>query len=128
MLALEQQEVGEGVGLGTQWGGDGLDAAGTAGCCAPVGEVWWRGEVAAGAEEVGECPHEFGGVAVGVGEQRAGISGRGRDDQACGGGDDVCRVDGVAVIGEVCGEVAPPGWCGGHALGPAGRAGDDGVR
>ncbi|WP_424863169.1 hypothetical protein [Streptomyces sp. MMS24-I29] len=128
LLALEQQEVGEPVDLGAQWGGDGLDAAGAAGCCALVGEVWWRGEVAVGAEEVGECSYEFGCVAVGVGEQCTGIAGRGRNDQARSGGDDIGRVDGVAVIGEVRGEVAPPGWCGRHALGPAGRAGDDGVR
>ncbi|GHA76532.1 hypothetical protein GCM10010345_93110 [Streptomyces canarius] len=128
LLALEQQEVGEGVDLGAQWAGGGLDAAGAAGCCASFGEVWWRGEVAVGAEEVGERSHEFGCVAVGVCEQCAGVAARGRNDQACGGGDNVCCVDGVTVIGEVCGEVAPPGWCGGHALGPAGGAGDDGVR
>jgi hypothetical protein len=34
----------------------------------------------------------------------------------------------VAMIGEVGGEVAPPGRYGGHAFGPAGRAADDSVR
>lgn len=80
-----------------------------------------------GAEEVGECSHEFGCAVVGVGEQCARVAGRGRNDQACSGGDDVCCVDGVAVVCEVCGEVASPGLWGGRAFGPVGRAGDDGV-
>ncbi|GAB1339764.1 hypothetical protein ACE1SV_74100 [Streptomyces sp. E-15] len=81
-----------------------------------------------GAEEIGERSHKFGCTAAGVREQLSGVAGRDRGDQTCGGGDDVGRVDGVAVICEVCGKVAPPGWYGRHALGPADRTGDDGVR
>ncbi|GAB1339765.1 hypothetical protein ACE1SV_74110 [Streptomyces sp. E-15] len=38
-LALEQQEICEGGGLGAQGAGDGPDAAGAASCCALLGEV-----------------------------------------------------------------------------------------
>jgi hypothetical protein len=128
LLTLMQQEVGEITDLGAQQGGCGLDTACAAGCSSSTGEVRRWVEVAVGSEEVGECSDKFGGVVSGEREQGAGLRGRGCEDQARGGGDDVGRIDRVAVLGQVSGEVAPPGGRGGHALCPAGRAGQDGAR